>query len=59
MAAWMFQPHKPPVLIGLLSAGLLTTLGVNPLFPAARAEAQDGITGPVPGVLCDRALQSS
>lgn len=51
----MFKPHKPPLLIGLLSAGLLTTIGVNPLFPAARAEAQDGITGPAPGVLCDRA----
>jgi len=55
MAAWMFKPHKPPALIGLLSAGLLTTIGLNPLFPAARAEAQDGITGPAPGVLCDRA----
>jgi hypothetical protein len=54
MAAWMLHPYKPPVLIGLLSAGLLTSIGLTPLFPAARAEAQSGITSPAPGVLCDQ-----
>jgi hypothetical protein len=49
----MVRPNQSPLLIGLLSTGLLgTSLGLNPVLPAA--QAQSGITGPAPGVLCDQ-----
>lgn len=41
-----------PTLIGLLSAGLLSTGLAG--FPSA-SEAQTAITGPAPGVICDQA----
>ena len=52
----MDRPPLPPVLIGALTASLLsTTVGFNPVLPAARAQAQGGITTPASGVLCDQA----
>ncbi len=52
----MHRPQLPPVLIGVLSASLLSTVhGFNPTVGAVRAQSQRDITGPAPGVLCDQA----
>jgi hypothetical protein len=46
------MPSLQPTLIGLLSAGLLSTGLAG--FPSA-SQAQAAITGPAPGVICDQA----
>ena len=42
----------PPVLIRFLSAGLLSS---GMLISAQTSQAQAGISGPAPGVICDQA----
>ena len=52
----MKRAQRPPVLISAVSASLLSTaIGLNPVLPAAKAQAQGGITAPAAGVLCDQA----
>ena len=52
----MKRPQLPPVLVSAVSASLLSTaLGLNPVLPTAKAQAQGGVTTPAPGVLCDQA----
>jgi hypothetical protein len=46
------MPSLQPTLVGLLSAGLLSTGLAG--FPSA-SQAQAAITGPAPGVICDQA----